>query len=262
MFVGFGGANVVHCSYHKCLTSYYDNVAGDLFNRFMPWSRGYRHFNSRIDRFHDELDGLSVASVNNHAPELDRLGDFRLTRFVRDPRDLVVSGYFYHRRGAEPWCRISDPRDEDWRVVNGCVPDGLASGQSYADFLQERSREEGLLAEIEFRRYHFQSMRAWPASHPDIRLFRYEDIMGDERRVFEQAYRFYGASWITVKAAGRLALRYSADRRAGETDHIRNPRPEQWREVFTPRVLERFNDRYGDLVERLGYRPGRPGDLG
>lgn len=261
MFVGFDGANIVHCSYHKCLTSYYDNVVGTLFNRLMPWSRGYDHFNSRVDRFYDEFVDLTAASVNNHALELDRLGDFRLTRFVRDPRDLVVSGYFYHRRGAEEWCRITDPRDDDWRVVNGRVPDGLEAGESYADFLESRSREEGLLAEIEFRRYHFESMRAWPDDHPDIRIFRYEDILGNERRVYEEAFAFYGASPLTVRAAGKLALRYSAGRRTEETDHIRDPRPEQWREVFTPRVVERFDDEYGDIVARLGYRRGRAGDL-
>lgn len=261
MIVGFGGANVVHCSYHKCLTSYYDNVVGALLNRLMPWSRGYDHFDSRVDRFYDEFADLAVASVNNHALDLDRLGDFRLTRFVRDPRDLVVSGYFYHRRGAEAWCRLADPDDEDWEVVNGRVPEGLEDGESYADFLRSRSREEGLLAEIEFRRHHFESMRAWPEDHPDVRLFRYEEILGNERQVYEEAFEFYGASALTVRAAGRLAVRYSADRRTEETDHIRDPRPEQWRDVFTPRVLERFDELWGDLVERLGYREGRSGDL-
>lgn len=89
---GFDGRNVVHCSYHKSLTSYYANVAGALFNRRMPWSRGYRHFNSRIESFYDHFADLTVASVNNRALDFDRLGDFRITRFVRDPRDLVVPG--------------------------------------------------------------------------------------------------------------------------------------------------------------------------
>lgn len=259
--LGFDGRNVVHCSYHKSLTSYYAKVAGMLFNRLMPWSRGYRHFNSYVERFYDAAPDLTVASVNNHALDLERLGRCRITRFVRDPRDLVVSGYFYHRRGAEEWCRVPDPTDEDWVVVNGRVPDGLGPGESYADYLRSRSLEEGLRAEIQFRRYHFESMRSWPSDHPDIRTFRYEDILGNERRIFEDAYAFYGASSLTRKGAGRLAVRYSAARRASKTDHIRNPKPAQWREVFTATVLEEFNRRYGDLLGRLGYPEGRPVEL-
>lgn len=141
------------------------------------------------------------------------------------------------------------------------MPDGLSEGESYAEFLRARSPEEGLRAEIQFRQHHFESMRSWPSDHPDIKTFRYEDILGNERRVYEEAYDFYGASTLTRLAAGWLAVRYSAARRASKTDHIRNPTPQQWRRVFTPAVLEAFNARYGDLVTLYGYPPGKVEDL-
>ena len=34
--------------------------------------------------------------------------DFRAIRAIRDPRDIWVSGYHYHRHCSEPWCRNTD----------------------------------------------------------------------------------------------------------------------------------------------------------
>lgn len=248
-----GRTTFAHCSYHKCLTSYYLNVVDTLYNRWMPWTRGYEHFNSRIDRFYRRLDDLTIASVNNHCPDLDRLGEYRITRFVRDPRDLIVSGYFYHRRGAEPWCDVVDPTDDDWTVVNGHVPETLPAGTSYAEYLREVPVEEGLRAEIQFREHHFASMREWPDDDPHVALFRYEDILGKEEAVFDEMFAFYGASGLSRWLARRLAERFSAKHRASETEHIRDPRPEQWRDVFTAGALEYFDERHGDLLARLGY---------
>ena len=69
--------NILHCSYHKCLTTYYVRVMNSMYNKWLRWSRGYRHFNSRIEDFYDNLGKLRIASVNNHRLDLDRLGDFQ-----------------------------------------------------------------------------------------------------------------------------------------------------------------------------------------
>ena len=159
------GTHLIHCAYHKCLTVYFRRVMDAVFNRCLPWSAGYRHFNSHLHDFLAGYGDLRVASVNNRALEPDSLGPCRISRFLRDPRDLVVSGYFYHRRGAEPWVTMANPTDEDWYFAAGVVPEGLrAAGGSFADYLQAIPEEEGLLAELEFRASHFESMARWPAA--------------------------------------------------------------------------------------------------
>lgn len=250
------GRNLVHCSYHKCLTVYYRRVMDAVFNRCLPFSGGYRHFNSDLAEFHDSFSAHRVASVNNRSLDLDRLGDFRLTRFVRDPRDLVVSGYFYHRRGAEPWCTQTNPTDADWEFANGRVPDGLrTAGGSFAAYLESLSEEDGLLAELEFRRPHFESMTEWPASHPGILLFRYEDILGREVEVFDEIFDHYGLTWIERRLGRFFADRHSLARRRARDTHIRNPTSGQWRIRFTPRVKDAFDAEWADLIARLGYPP-------
>ncbi|MEM7587021.1 MAG: sulfotransferase domain-containing protein [Acidobacteriota bacterium] len=246
--------HLIHCSYHKCLTVYFKRVMHATFNLCLPWSGGHRHYNSDLEAFAADFRKRRVASVNNRFLDLERLGRFKISRFVRDPRDLVVSGYFYHRRGAEAWTRIAGPTAEDWAFANGCVPEGLQAQpqMSFADYLQSLSPEDGLLAELEFRRYHFESMARWPVEHPDILTFRYEDILGNEARVFDELFEFYGLSWLETALARRFVRRYSL-RKLPADAHVRNPKSGQWREHFTPRVRQAFEDRHGGLIERLGY---------
>lgn len=244
----------IHCSYHKCLTVYLSRVIEALFRS--PLADGtYRHFNSRLEEFNSEYSGYSVASVNNHVLDLDSLGDFRITRLVRDPRDLVVSGYLYHRRGAEDWCDAPVPSDERFRVVNGHVSSELAqSGLSFKNYLQSVSEEQGLLAELDFRRYHFESMAAWPTDDERVRVFRYEDIVGSEASVMYKILRHLKFRKDQAALGAVFSQRRSAARVAGSHAHVRDPRSGQWRSRFTPLVEKVFEERHGELLDRYGYR--------
>jgi len=97
-------------------------------------------------------------------------------------------------------------------------------------------------------------MAAWPAEHPDIVTYRYEDLVGNETRVFGELCAFYGLwpheRWLATWFASRFSLR----RRAADP-HVRDPTVGQWRKYFTPRVRRAFDDRYAGLVRRLGYPP-------
>ena len=245
---------LVHCSYHKCLTAYYSKVISMVYNRIYRFSCGYHHFNSLIDDFYRGLGQLKVASVNNHRLDFEMLGDsFRLSRFVRDPRDLVISGYFYHKRGADSWCNIVNPRQEDWAIVNGCIPRSMPPNCSYAGYLQSLDVEEGLIAEMDFRQYHFEGMLAWPRDDPRIKLFRYEDVLGNEAETFAAILKHYERPWLDIKLATVFAERYSALQQHKKSSHIRNAHVGQWREHFTSKVSTHFEDRYGPVLNRYEY---------
>lgn len=240
-----------HFSYHKNLTVYYLNVAR-AFSELT--GRAFKHFQSNRDEFLAEQAAYDMASLNNHYVETGALPDgARVSRFVRDPRDLVVSGYHYHKRGAEAWCRIPDPREADWTVVNGLVPEGMAPGESFADYLQRVDLETGLIAEIEFRRRHLESMRSW-IGRADVMVIRYEEIMQDEVAAFARLAEHYRLSRMEAILWAQLAKRYSkAGSRARRSSHVRDPRAGQWRDAFSDRVTAHFEERYGDVVEALGY---------
>jgi len=246
-------AHLIHCSYHKCLTVYFSRVMNAVFNRCLPWSAGYRHYNSHLEDFYEGFTSHRIASINNRALDLERLGRFRISRFIRDPRDLVVSGYFYHRRGAESWVTMASPTEADWYFANGCVPEGLrTTGLSFAQYLESIPEEDGLLAELEFRARHLESMTRWPAEHPDIVTYRYEDILGNEAAVFGELFDFYGLRPLERRLGCWFAKRYALRRRRADP-HVRDPSAGQWRKHFTPRVKQAFDARFAELPELLGY---------
>ena len=170
-----------------------------------------------------------------------------------DKVDLIVSGYFYHKRAAEPWCEIVAPSREDWAVVNGTIPDLLVGRRSYAQYLNEVSLEEGLLAELAFRRHHFESMGRWDEEDSRIEVFRYEEILGHEAEVFDRIFRFFELPFSARQIGLHHVRRFRASNRGRRSGHIRDPRSGQWRDHFTPAVTAKFSQEYGDLIDRLGY---------
>lgn len=230
---------------------YYYNVMHKLFN-WRPYQRRYEHLESIEGVFYNTWQNYQCVSTNGFQIDIQRLqGDWRLSRFVRDPRDLIVSGYFYHKRGAEPWFRFVDPTEKYWQPINGKLPDGLQPGQSYADYLNTVDLETGLIAEMQFRQYHLESMLNWP-QHPQILTIKYEDMLGDEITWFKTLFRFYEFSTTQTQLGLFWANKYRAKNQRNN-QHLRNPKPNQWTDVFTPGASEYFHDRYSDLLRQLEY---------
>ena len=248
---------LVHCGYHKCLTVFvarcFGEVLGDQFHQFMGTL-------DPLGDFYAEHHRYTVSAISDRPLDLSRLGDYRISRFIRDPRDLVVSGYFYHRKGPEPWTTCV--HDSSLPFKARLVAAGLmGANESYAACLQRLDPEDGLIAEMEGRAPHFRSMIDWPAADSRVRAWKYEDILGREAQTMDAVGAHYGWSddpgapshgWRL--AVQEQAIRWSAgDGRLSWDAHVRDPRPGQWREVFTDKVHRAFAERFGNLPQQLGY---------
>jgi hypothetical protein len=166
----------------------------------------------------------------------------RISHLIRDPRDVVVSGYHYHLRTDESW--VHEPKER-------------YGDRSYQDYLRSIDQHAGLMAEIErSARSTLAEMAAWPYLQPGVLELRYEDMVENEVETFTRLFRFYG---FTATAVDRgLAIVRQFSRRhgppAGETDpHVRSGQPGEWRQALGPDHVERFKELTGDLVVRLGY---------
>lgn len=255
-----------------------DRVGRDLGRRtdfvFLPDSFGgdLREF---ADRRRTEILGYGNADFD----QVRRLGLERIRGFhyVRDPRDIVVSGYFSHR---------NTHRTEKWKDL---IP--------YREKLQSVSEEEGLHLELDFAAAQFEEMRSWKDCPADARIrhCRMEDLTASPYRsmfelltslglVDEEYYspgkriRFLLSKVVThqikfgirlpgavkkLPAERVLGVLYECDfrqkakgRKPGQEDrgsHFRKGVSGDWLNHFDLEHLQRFKERYEDLLFQFGY---------
>lgn len=243
----------VHCGLHKCLTELSKKIYYRSCRPPLDFGGRLEHHFHRLDAFEAFAGSARVHSLSGHALDLQRYSDIRVVRIIRDPRDLVVSGYHYHRRGAEHWCLLPSPNEADWRMVRGAIPSGLRDGESLTQHLQRVDLQTGLLAEIEFRKHHYDSMMQWPLDDPRVLLIRYEDLIGNEVDRFDRIFRFLELPAAARAAARYYARRYAAPRRKAASTHVRNAQAGQWQHAFSAELRAHFSAQYKPLLERYGY---------
>jgi Sulfotransferase domain len=218
-----------------------------------------------------------VSCIKADREQLEALAPTRAFHVIRDPRDIIVSGYFSHRN--------SHP-------TNG-IP-GLAE---HRERLREVSKEEGLVLEMDFSLQSLLDMAEWDYNRPEIlelrleelaaspydgfvRVFQHLELLPDDEpaagRELATVYakrtlnrlasrRMFARLRRPMPATGEILLgavygnRFEAQtngRRAGAEDtgsHYRKGVAGDWVNHFTPKVSEAFEERFAGLVDQLGY---------
>jgi hypothetical protein len=243
-----GRAMIVHVDHHKAATVWMQRVLQDVARAFfLDLVAPYGYRDSSIPASVDIVRRHAQHYAPGHFP-----AGFRGSHVIRDPRDIVVSGYFYHLWTDEPWARAPDPR---------------YGGRSYQEHLNSLSPGDGLLAEIEYRRRASDApaltdIGAWDYSDPRFLELRYEDMMADPEGQFRRLFTHYGFHPAAVERGIEFGLKHSFQRRTGrnvgeveERSHFRSGESGQWRKHFDDRHRRAFKECHGDLVVRLGYEP-------
>ena len=169
-------------------------------------------------------------------------GNYRGLHLIRDPRDVIVSGAFYHQKSSEAW--LQEPRRK-------------FQGQSYQRALNQR---ESLEAKIRFEMEHagastIHEMLTWNYANRQFIEVKYEELIQDESLVlFREIFTFlvYPESWMD----SLLGIAYENSLFSGsvkQSGHVRSGLPRQWEQYFTPELRQRFLELFGDALVRLGY---------
>jgi hypothetical protein len=168
---------------------------------------------------------------------------FRGIHVRRDPRDLLVSSAHYHLKSSEKWLH----EEGHW---------GLHGTTYQQELLALNTMEERLLFEIDHAGGgNIKQMASWDYSRPEFVELRYEAIVAPDgfryfRESLDQSGLFELNECMLLEKLFRI---FSTQGVLAHKRHIRNPRPSQWKESFTPAVEDRFHKRFGQALNKLGY---------
>jgi len=227
-------------THHKAMTTYFNAVL-----RFFAFGSGYRFEKINLEQ---PAPRTRLFLSNHGKMDLSALGKYRGIHVMRDPRDMIVSGYHYHKWTYETWVHRPD-----------------AQGKSYQQKLNAADRTTGLFMEIDhFIFFYRDLLEGWDMDDPDILEVSYEALMGDGRdALYADIFRHLGCEGAQLQAGIDLMRLFEAKRRTGRaTDaaqarhqHIRSGRSEQWRRELDPQHLAYIEAQLGPVLRKFGYAP-------
>lgn len=232
---------IFHGTYHKMGTVWMMRVLEKVASQ---WDLNLQKSNE-----HGETAGpdTHIIFANHSHLDLDQLGDFVGSHMIRDPRDCVVSGYFYHL-----WT------DEAWALR----PQERFDGLSYQEHLNQLNQHDGLMEEIKSFAVYVDTykMREWDYRDSRILEIQYEDLLANEKTVFANLFSHYGFSDKAIRKAVGLAQQCSFKKVTGRSlghskrkSHLRSGRPGEWKDVLSEDHLRTISNSFGDLIEQMGY---------
>lgn len=163
---------------------------------------------------------------------------------IRDPRDIIISGAFYHARtdsDRDPWIYEPNPK---------------LGGRSYYEAIAALPTDaEKFLFEMDnFGLSTINRMRPYVDIPPEFIHVRFENLTTDvELHEFRRLFSWLGIRETDMARALKIAEQLSVFSGKVQDKHVRSGKPAQWRQHFTPELHRAFRERFGDIAERFGY---------
>lgn len=167
------------------------------------------------------------------------------THMIRDPRDLVISGYFYHQ----------------WTKETGYLFHNDKWGMSYQEMVKTLPKEEGIKFEMDNKAAQtIAEMRRWNYNDPRFMEMKYVDLITDPTAEFTRMFNHWGVNPDNLQECLDIAwknhMTIMTGRQVGQEEqgsHMRNGLPGQWKQHFTEAHKAYFKEKFGDILILLGY---------
>jgi hypothetical protein len=240
---------IYHCTVQKTGSTWINNVFQD--------KRVYKYTGLKVVPYIDlpksiqdaavpvvPLKSIAVRFYLDYSTYLriEKPPSYKTFYITRDPRDIVVSWYYSMKFSHTPLSELAEGREK----------------------LNNMSEAEGFIYSIDAisKIGIFKALRSWidvEKDDPRIRLFRYEDLVEDEFETFRAIFQHCDID-MPERVCNSLIKDHSFERKAnrkkGNEDvhsHMRKGISGDWKNHFSPEMVETFKKETGDLVVRMGY---------
>lgn len=224
-------------THHKVMTTYFNAVL-----RLLGMGLGLPY--QRVHIEHPAPSARLVLSMHGKL-DLPRLQPYRGVHVMRDPRDMIVSGYHYHKWTHEEWVHRPDE-----------------AGVSYQQKLNRADKRAGLFMEIDhFIFFYRDTLERWNLDDPDILEVSYDALMGPGRDAeYARIFSHLGLSGRHHALAVDLMRLYEAGSRTGrksgtvaQKSHVRSGKSGQWQAELEPDHIAYIERELGPVLRKFGY---------
>ena len=167
---------------------------------------------------------------------------FKGFHLIRDPRDLIVSGCFYHQRANEAWLR---------------KPSSRFGGKSYQEKLNSLQHiDDKIMFEMEnCASWNIKDMLDW--NYQDDRYInaKYEELLKDEDlKLFDNVFKHLSFEPNLRSFFHAAVMKNSLfNPEMKRSKHIRSGKERQFVKYFKDVHHARFEELFGNALERMGY---------
>lgn len=224
-------------THHKVMTTYFTAVL-----RLLGYGLNLPYQKVHIE--HPDPHSRLVMSMHGKL-DLPRLAPYRGVHVMRDPRDMIVSGYHYHKWTHEAWVHRPDK-----------------NGHTYQSKLNAANTYDGLFMEIDhFIFFYRDTLLNWDTGDPDIFEVSFEDLMGEGRAgIYRDMFSHLGFEGRNLDLATDLMRLFEAKSRSGRKtgdvarkSHLRSGKSGQWRKELEPDHVAYIERELGPVLRKFGY---------
>lgn len=226
---------ILLATHHKTGTVWFNSIFGTICKNY-----SLDFYKGEQKNLPDQFD---VFTQDHSCIDFDLFSwPYRGVHIVRDPRDIIVSGCFYHQKSEESW--LHRQRDE-------------FDGMTYQEKINSIEQfDDQLLFEMEHSaRRTIIDMTNWDYENPNFFEIKYENLIKDvDLILFHEIFTFLGFPGRAIPDLLTIAYNKSLfSGRKKKSKHVRSGKSKQWKQYFKQCHKDRFLELFGDILIQLGY---------
>ena len=225
---------IIHACHHKTGTVWFNRILSE----FCSATQKSYHFSEAVPSSKFDI------CLAHHSRITESVLDetTRMTHMIRDPREMVVSGYLHHKRSDEAW--LQQPMKE-------------LGNRSYQQTLNAVDQDEGLKLEIErMSRTSAKDMLDWDYTQDQCLELKFEHVRDNPETWFSMIAEHYKLAASEATLFVTIALKHCMKHNPDLVNHrhvTSNGSEPRWPQYLTGSIWGFYTTMLGDCAGQLGY---------